>query len=739
MINESANVKITLNGEQAQQELETLQGEMKRLLDLKQKAEKAGDVAGWKQIDNELKKNVKTQNQLKKNYADIENTLRNLNGASLNDLNHAKTALLQKLKSLNQGTKEWVATNNDLKKVKSAISDVGQAMGNVQTPLQKVIGFAKGLLPAFSFLAISAGAKEAFGQIVNSTDTLSTQWAVFTGGLKSGLDEFFRTMATGDFSNFITNMRSAISVGREYEIVLDELEAKQRGLTKAEADARMEMRQLEDIVRNVSLSNEERVAAAEKRIKIEEKLAQQRVDLAKKEYNNELSLATQASKLDEKRLLEQIDAKSVETELHARTLLELRERYAELEKANQVVVGGVRVNGQSTPEMQQLKTEMATYPSFIVEYANNMEKIGNTTDEQLNRLISAYDKVKGAEASALENTKRVRSSMYSIFDEEKRNAKTGNGSGITPTPAAQFTIEQATDDPISNFAIEQAQKEAAILAEKKASEEEWNTFLKKMADERMDITQKELLKDQEKLEFEEQITNARKELQSEYINAIGQVAGALASMFKEGSTAQIAALAVEKAAAIAQIIFQTAVANAKAVAISPLTAGQPWVTINTVSAAASIAGIVATTISSFKDKKNNDKPGYAEGKYPKLQTGMYGDQPHMAIFNEVPGFPEMVIDGLTTRRLQFNYPEIMDAIYRVRDGRQPAYATGKYPDQKTTERIITNNLSNNNLDKIIVKLNDMTKAIKEMKVYASIEDIRKADKNYTEIQNTRGL
>ena len=75
--------------------------------------------------------------------------------------------------------------------------------------------------------------------------------------------------------------------------------------------------------------------------------------------------------------------------------------------------------------------------------------------------------------------------------------------------------------------------------------------------------------------------------------------------------------------------------------------------------------------------------GYAAGKYPGLQTGFYGDKPHYALFNEVPGQPEMVVDGLTTRRLQFNYPEIIKAIYAVRDGRQPGYAAGKYPETTT--------------------------------------------------------
>lgn len=78
-------------------------------------------------------------------------------------------------------------------------------------------------------------------------------------------------------------------------------------------------------------------------------------------------------------------------------------------------------------------------------------------------------------------------------------------------------------------------------------------------------------------------------------------------------------------------------------------------------------------------------PKFAEGKYPDMEfagtpeTGMYGSRPQLGIFNEVPGQPEMVVDGITTRRIQLNYPEIMNAIRSVRDGRIPQYAEGKYP------------------------------------------------------------
>jgi hypothetical protein len=71
---------------------------------------------------------------------------------------------------------------------------------------------------------------------------------------------------------------------------------------------------------------------------------------------------------------------------------------------------------------------------------------------------------------------------------------------------------------------------------------------------------------------------------------------------------------LQQASAIGQIIFNTAVANAKAVAFSPITAGMPWVAINTVSAAVSIAGVIAQSIGSFNTPASKE-PGYSIGGY----------------------------------------------------------------------------------------------------------------------------
>jgi TP901 family phage tail tape measure protein len=380
---------------------------------------------------------------------------------------------------------------------------------------------------------------------------------------------------------------------------------------------------------------------------------------------------------------------------------------------------------------------------------NGVKSFGNAATFAYNQAITGAKNATAADAEYM----KQKEALIGIIGKQKKSTPVisgmpgsdGGEGGTVPetgeeTPTkTPFTITQETDAPISNFALDKAKQEAQILAEKKASEAEWTAFLKKQIDERLEAGKQELAEEEKNLEFEKQITEARQQLKSEYMNAIGQVAGALASMFEEGSAAQIAALAIEKAAAIAQVIFQTAVANAKAVAMSPLTAGQPWVTINTVSAAASIAAMAATTISSFKDKKNNNKPGYASGKYPGLQTGFYGEKPHYALFNEVPGQPEMVVDGLTTRRLQFNYPEIIKAIYAVRDGRQPGYASGKYPSSPSP---LPSSAGGGSYGLDSKTITDLTTAINQFlqhKPPVYLEEFEKKWNAYNDIKTKRNL
>jgi hypothetical protein len=66
--------------------------------------------------------------------------------------------------------------------------------------------------------------------------------------------------------------------------------------------------------------------------------------------------------------------------------------------------------------------------------------------------------------------------------------------------------------------------------------------------------------------------------------------------FENAKKLAIAGLIIEKAAAIGQIWASNAIANAKSIAASPLTFGQPWVAINTATAALSTAAVIAAAI-----------------------------------------------------------------------------------------------------------------------------------------------
>ena len=128
---------------------------------------------------------------------------------------------------------------------------------------------------------------------------------------------------------------------------------------------------------------------------------------------------------------------------------------------------------------------------------------------------------------------------------------------------------------------------------------------------------------QNELKTQEQIVEAKMNMVNEIANIAGLLGGLLSELGQNNKELAIAGVIVEKAAAIAQIVANTAIANAKAVAAFPITAGQPWVTINTIAAGLSIATLIAAaanSISQIKSANGNSSATSAGG----TQTPNYG-------------------------------------------------------------------------------------------------------------------
>lgn len=137
------------------------------------------------------------------------------------------------------------------------------------------------------------------------------------------------------------------------------------------------------------------------------------------------------------------------------------------------------------------------------------------------------------------------------------------------------------------------EQEALLLEDASLTEEQRTAIKRAAAQERMAL-------DMEELEYKTEVQNAQYDLLAQFGSFLGQIAG-------ENKKLQIAAVIAEQVASIGRIISNTAIANAKAVAASPLTFGQPWVAINTASAAIGIASSIAAGVKAVRDIKNADK------------------------------------------------------------------------------------------------------------------------------------
>jgi hypothetical protein len=157
-------------------------------------------------------------------------------------------------------------------------------------------------------------------------------------------------------------------------------------------------------------------------------------------------------------------------------------------------------------------------------------------------------------------------------------------------------------------AIEEEQKQLDDAYNRKLiSEKDYNEKTKKLSEDRIatQIAEKE----------------AKASIDQAYLDIASGVASLGRSIFEKNKGVQIAGLVVEQAAAIGKIVSNLGVANLKSASLSPLTAGQPWVTINTIQAGLSIANAIAATAKGISQIRSaNASGGAATGSAPSLNT-----------------------------------------------------------------------------------------------------------------------
>jgi hypothetical protein len=255
------------------------------------------------------------------------------------------------------------------------------------------------------------------------------------------------------------------------------------------------------------------------------------------------------------------------------------------------------------------------------------KKIGEILDNQEKEMMKLADTRVNAAALELAANK-------DNIDLQVAYQATLNDRAAVEAQIAGFRSEQLTNEVSLNKELAETQKEIAqdsidgINRELLELENAYKLKLemaRKAGVETVELTkqyekEKQAILDaaaEEEIATEKAVLEAKKAIRDANVRNIEAGIGLVKDLAGENKAILAAAVVAENAAGIAKTITNTVAANAKAVGASPLTAGQPWVAINSISAGIGIASSIAATAKALSQLGG----GGSAGSVPSLSGG----------------------------------------------------------------------------------------------------------------------
>ena len=219
--------------------------------------------------------------------------------------------------------------------------------------------------------------------------------------------------------------------------------------------------------------------------------------------------------------------------------------------------------------------------------------------EALTNIADIQERISGQESEQLANLNSLRREQEAI-DKERRAERERIAKEQFDKEFAQ-AVEQAK---IKREFEEQVREQNRITREEEIAEEEEALFrevqaIKKKADEEKAI--------------ELALQKQKEELQVQRISLAEKGVALIAQIFGKNKKILKATMIAESAISIGKTVASTLEANAKAVAATPLTAGQPFVALNTAQAVVGIASTIASTQKALQSLGGGSAPNVGNG------------------------------------------------------------------------------------------------------------------------------
>ena len=399
---------VTLNASQAQATMTALQNQADVLRQKMIEATQIGDVESAKKYQKELDQVQKSMSSIKKETKDYREILNRLNGASMNELQKAAQGLNRELRKLKPGTDEFIQKSKELKQVRNRMKELNDETRQTQSLLSKIPPALKAWLGVAT--AVIGGLIKLGKDLIANTQQYGDVFEAEMAGMKAAYQSLIIDMANGTgWNELVQNMRSAYENGKLVAQMLDEIFERQNSLSMMEAEYNVEIERNKQLMRDQTLSDEERLAAAEGAVRLERELATEKRDVAQQEYDAyKLQLQTRTRMNDD-----ELQFLVREYNANKDIIRQADEYNTELNKRKQLLAGYEAAGNYLaySKEIEKARAEIKALEDdtdqSIKDVAAMVAKYNLSSDEMVSQYVKSYNSMLSAESNFYSATTRI--------------------------------------------------------------------------------------------------------------------------------------------------------------------------------------------------------------------------------------------------------------------------------------------------------------------------------------------
>ena len=263
---------VTLNASQAQATMTALGNQADVLRKKMIEATQLGDAESAKKYQKELDQVQKSMSSIRKETKDYRDILNRLNGATLGELQKAAQGLNRELKKLKPGTEEFIQKSKELKQVRGRMKELNDETRQTQSLLSKIPPALKVWLGVAT--TVIGGLIKLGKDLIANTQQYGDVFQASMAGMKAAYQSLIIDFSNGTgWNELIQNRRTAYENGKLVAQMLDELFERNNSLSMMEAEYNVEIEKNKQLMRDQTLSDQERLAAAEEAVRLEKELA----------------------------------------------------------------------------------------------------------------------------------------------------------------------------------------------------------------------------------------------------------------------------------------------------------------------------------------------------------------------------------------------------------------------------------------------------------------------------------